>query len=59
MSEESSFTETANNLKNLPMTWYPAILRVLIEESYQKNVWEPSGASRFVQFVEKEKGFDK
>lgn len=46
-------------LEDLPMTWYPDLLRAMTEAAYKKNVFVPGGASNFVREVEKKNQYDK
>lgn len=54
----SAFPECRNyeqlryELKKLPMTWYPDLIRALVEAAYEKNVFVPNHASVFVQLIE-------
>ena len=41
-------------LEELPITWYPRLLEIMIKASYKKQVWvAPEGASYFVSCIEK------
>lgn len=46
------YDEIAASLRGLPATWYPALLRALIEASYAAATWQPGGASEFVARIE-------
>lgn len=49
---ERSYQEIEESLKGLPSAWYPALLRLIVMESYKADVWLEGGASRFVAKVE-------
>jgi hypothetical protein len=48
-----SYNELEEELKNLPETFYPALIEVMVKASYKKKVWVPGGASNFVSIIEK------
>ena len=49
-----SYEERAEYLKNLPMTWYPALIITMVEAAYEKKVFvKPDGASKFVAITER------
>ena len=39
-------------LKNLPMTYYPDLIRVMVEAAYTKNVFVKNGASTLIKKFE-------
>ena len=39
-------------LEGLPITWYPDLVRAMVQASYRMGVWNPKGASRFISDVE-------
>jgi hypothetical protein len=41
-----------DSLRGLPCTYYPDLLRALVEASYEAGTWQPGGASRWVVRVE-------
>lgn len=49
---EMDYTELREGLCKLPETWYPDLIRAMVEASYEKNVWLPGGCSIFVKKVE-------
>lgn len=52
---EMSYDELRDALGRLPMTWYPALIRAMVEASLAKGVWLPMmGAGAFVESVEAE-----
>ena len=50
--EALSYEELRAKLEDLPMTWYPDLIRAMVLAGYRKRVWQPFGASRFIQGVE-------
>ena len=44
-----SYTDLDIYLKNLPMTWYPALIVGMVQTAYEKKVFVPGGASRLVK----------
>jgi NTP pyrophosphatase (non-canonical NTP hydrolase) len=50
------FATLRARLHHVEATWYPALLRTLVEQSYAADVWQPGGASRFVQAIEERLG---
>jgi hypothetical protein len=46
------YDEIAASLRGLPATWYPGLLRALVEASYAASTWQPGGASEFVAQIE-------
>lgn len=57
--ENIEYEELRRGLSNLPMTFYPDLIRAMVEAAYQKNVFLDGGASVFVQNVEKKIGKQK
>ena len=47
------YGDLKKGLESLPRTWYPDLIRALVETSYRNGVWNPGGASRFISEVEK------
>lgn len=47
-----SFKDLNESLKDLPVTWYPALLKTLVEEAIKKNTFVPGGATEFVRKIE-------
>ncbi len=47
-----SYNEIVDILKNIPITFYPALLLELIEVSYKRKVWIDGGASKLVKRIE-------
>jgi hypothetical protein len=39
-------------IADLPLTWYPDLLKTLVESSIAKGCWLPGGASVFVSRIE-------
>jgi hypothetical protein len=52
IDELMSFEKLEKLVGSLPMTWYPALLTIITEASYAKNVWQEGGASRHVRNIE-------
>ncbi len=48
-----SFEDLIKRLRDLPDTWYPAVLKEIVQESYSRPVWRPGGATRFIQHIER------
>jgi hypothetical protein len=49
----SSYGELRESLTKLPSTWYPDLIRAMVEASLEKGVWAPvMGATAFVHTVE-------
>jgi len=46
--EGGNFDSISKLLTELPATWYPQLLRVMVESSYRKGVFRPGGASRLI-----------
>jgi hypothetical protein len=54
MPKEPSYTEIRDSLKNLPITWYPALLCTIVEEACKAGVFKPGGAALLAKKVETE-----
>jgi hypothetical protein len=56
--EASAFPECRNyeelreQLGKLPNTWYPDLIRAMIEAAYRKKVFQIHGASTMIQHIE-------
>jgi hypothetical protein len=44
-----SFEELNACLKNLPVTWYPVLIKTMVNTAYEKNVFKPNMASVFIK----------
>ena len=53
-----TYNELRQELKELPMTWYPDLITAMIEASYEKKVFIKGKASTFVRNIEKRIGED-
>lgn len=53
------YDDLRDSLQKLPMTWYPALIKTMIEAAYHKKVFIKGGASNFVKKIEKEQGVDR
>ena len=42
-----------SELQDLPMTWYPDLIRAMVQAAYAKKVFKVGGASYFVRNLEK------
>ncbi len=51
--QEMDYETLRKELEQLPQTWYPDLIRAMVEASYRRQVWKPGGCSRFIQQVEK------
>lgn len=51
--KELSYDKLVKFLKNLPLTWYHAILGVLVEECVRRKVFLPNKLCEFVSKIEK------
>lgn len=47
-----SYRDLEQLLRELPATWYPALLVALIEGAYTRNVWRPGKVQQFVANIE-------
>jgi hypothetical protein len=45
------YEDLTRELENIPVTWYPAIIKMVILESFKKKVW--LGTTGFLHFVHK------
>lgn len=48
-----NYESLRQELSELPMTWYPDLIRAMIEAAIKKKVFLKGGATRFVRDVEK------
>jgi hypothetical protein len=48
-----NYEELRSYLEDLPLTWYPDLLRAMVEAAYNKDVFMPGGASKFVEHIER------
>ena len=49
----TSYTDLRHTLSNLPLTWYPDLIRALVTEAYRLNVFvRPHGCSTLVKGIE-------
>lgn len=51
--ENVSYEDLRRSLENLPETWYPDLIRAMVQAAIRKGVFEEGGASQFVARVEK------
>jgi hypothetical protein len=57
--EECEYEELRTALGDLPATWYPDLIRAMVEAAYKKQVFKPAGASYFVRNVEQRMSGEK
>jgi hypothetical protein len=57
--EYLSYEELVEQLKSRPMTQYPALIIEIVKLAYETNTFNPGGASRMVENVEKQIGKDR
>lgn len=48
----TTFGELERSLLDLPMTWYPGLLQIIVREAYKKDLFRKGGASDFVKIIE-------
>lgn len=48
------YEKLVSSFMNLPSTWYPALIKTLVEESYRVETWKPGGCSIFISKIEDE-----
>lgn len=48
----SSYEEIKDELENLPVSWYPALLAVMVESAIKKKVFREGSVTKFVEEVE-------
>jgi hypothetical protein len=46
-----SYEQLRAYLRDLPMTWYPDLLRSMVEAAYEKKVFKPGQAGKFIDDV--------
>lgn len=51
-----NYEELSAELGKLPATWYPDLIRVMVEAAYMKKVFVEGGASRLISNLEKKPG---
>jgi hypothetical protein len=47
-----SYSDLETRLRDLPMTWYPALIKTMVEAAISKGVFLPGGATEFVRKIE-------
>ena len=52
MPEELKYEKLEKQLRNLPMAWYPALIRVMIEVAIGKKVFIEVKAHEYVKRIE-------
>jgi hypothetical protein len=50
--ETLDYVTIANNLQNMPATWYPGLLEAVIRGAYKAKTFSPTGASSIVRRLE-------
>ena len=48
----SPYEQIKNEISDLPQTWYPALLKTMVESAISKKVFLPGGATEFVRKIE-------
>lgn len=48
----TEYEKLRSELQNLPLTWYPDLIRVIIQAAVKKGVFKVGGASRFLRECE-------
>lgn len=54
--EDMDYEQIVQSLRNLPMTWYPALIVEMIEAAHNKKVFKDGGATSLARSVEKKLG---
>lgn len=52
LQKPMSYSEIKSQLRALPKTWYPALLKYLVEECMKQKVFKPGQIHNFVQKAE-------
>ena len=50
-----NYEELRAELGNLPSTWYPDLIKALVEAAYKKKVFNPGGVSTMIKALEDDK----
>lgn len=53
------YQDLVKGLKDLPITWYPALIMTMVRAGYKKKVFLPSGASLLIRKQEEKEGFNE
>lgn len=56
MDKFESYEELEKYLRELPATWYPALIIEMVMSAYEKKVFVTGGASELVKSAEKRIG---
>lgn len=48
IASEDGYERLEELLKCLPMSWYPALLKTMVQAAYDKKVFLPGRASQFI-----------
>ena len=59
MNKDFTYEDLIEVIKNLPMTFYPAVISEAVQAAYEKKVFLPGGASTIIANVEKRIGKSK
>lgn len=51
--EKGTYEDLEKELRNLPDTWYPAMIAILVETSHKKKIWIKGGVQNYVNNVVK------
>ena len=50
--DPNDYDEIKKALGELPQTWYPALIQIMVLAAYEKNVFVRGGASAYIQKIE-------
>ena len=53
--EYEDYEDLSEGLRNLPMTWYPALILTMVKAAYKKNVFQPNQASTLIRHAVEDK----
>lgn len=48
----SEYNRIKEEIVNLPVTWYPALIVEMVQAAIQKRVFKPGGITEFVKEIE-------
>jgi hypothetical protein len=55
MTENDDFEQIEKCLKNLPLTWYPALLITIVEQCIERNIFQKGQIAPLVKKLEDRK----
>lgn len=47
--QDDTYEEMEEKIRALPMTWIPALLLLMVRTAYEKKVFVPGRATRFIR----------